>query len=645
MVFRLRIFPVIAARAEFIFLIDLAATAAAAKDRTLVAGFRSFNTFRASLTQRRDWRSAGAEQDLLCHQGDDQASFDGDCSIAGKTHCDSPKTNSAGYPLQVSRDSIVHFTKPVENTILDENGEMGRLSKRIMYTPQRYWFAFMLVFCLSAAYGCRTTSISRNQVSYQPTRSWENTGPVESPSLKVKLASHSPIQPSDVVVVDASLPLKLGTSDSDAAAETTSEQEGDSLEQRRLVERSIVAQSQSQKLPVEGYVSIALSRNPRISALKHRIASLSNRIPKARALPDPTLQETFWPFNGNALETAGGRAANQVGIAQQVPWPEKLKAKAAIACREVQVADAALRQEKLDITESVGLACIEIWFADQAIAVVDEFGELVKQLNEVSEAKYRSAAKGSGQQDVLRAQLEGDRLEDRRIQLLRQKQLAQADLAALLHDPQMPNPEVENPIQQGSLSTQLGDLIGLASSCNPSLAGIEAEIARDRAKQKLACLQQYPDFQLGANWLIVSDNNALSPVATGNDNFAFTFGMTLPVWRDKIRAGVAEAGHQTLSSANRLESRKDSIAGSLRRLVTRFDASTEQLRILEERIIPRTEDALEISLADYTGNRTDFLAVVDLYEERLMLELQRIALSRSQYGILIQIEALVGSKP
>ena len=395
-------------------------------------------------------------------------------------------------------------------------------------------------------------------------------------------------------------------------------------------------------LPVESYVSLAMSSNPKIAALKHRVAALSNRIPQARALPDPIMQETFWPFNGNALETAGGRAANQIGVSQQVPWPEKRRAKAAAACRQVQMAEAEVQQARLEVAEQVRLACVEIWFADEGLQIVEEFGSLVRQLNEVSEARYRSASKNSSQQDVIRARLESDRLEDRRIQLLRSKRVAQADLAALIHAPQMPAPEVNMGSIGKDSSGHIDELITLAAACNPSLAGLAAQIARDREKQRLACLQQYPDFQLGASWLIVSDNNALSPVATGNDNFGFTLGVTLPIWKDKIRAGVAEASHQTRSSALLLESEKDNIKAKIRRLVAQFDTFGEQKKILVERIIPRTEDALEISLTDYAGNRTDFLSVIDLYEERLLLEMQRLVLARSQHAAKIQLETVVG---
>ncbi len=404
-------------------------------------------------------------------------------------------------------------------------------------------------------------------------------------------------------------------------------------------------QTETSGRSIEDYVALALAANPKLTSMMHRVSALQQRVVLSRSLPDPAIHETFWPFNGNALETAGGRAASQLGVTQSIPWPKKLSAKAAIACREVQVAQSQLEDTRLAIIESVQLSCLEIWFADEAIQAVDDFGDLVKQLNDVSEAQYRSGRKNTGQLDVLRARIESDRLEDRAVQLLRQKKIAQADLAKLIHQPNNLNIELSANIPTSSTEQHIEELIGLAGSCNPSLQGLAHEIARDRERQRLACLQKYPDLQIGANWLIVSADDAVSPVATGNDNFGFTVGMTLPIWRDKINAGVAEAAHQTQGSVELLSSERDTIAAKLRRLVAQFDSLSEQQRILVERIIPRTEDALRLSFADYSGNRTDFPSVVEMYEERLTLELQRIRIQANIAGTIAQIERQVGCIP
>ena len=67
------------------------------------------------------------------------------------------------------------------------------------------------------------------------------------------------------------------------------------------------------------------------------------------------------------------------------------------------MAEAEVESAVRDITESVQLACYEIWFATQAIAISESNRELLKQLVAATEARYRA---GGSQQDVIRAELE-----------------------------------------------------------------------------------------------------------------------------------------------------------------------------------------------------------------------------------------------
>ncbi|GIW97131.1 MAG: hypothetical protein KatS3mg111_0464 [Pirellulaceae bacterium] len=215
-------------------------------------------------------------------------------------------------------------------------------------------------------------------------------------------------------------------------------------------------------------------------------------------------------------------------------------------------------------------------------------------------------------------------------------------LAALLSRPAGELPEVDFDLSPVSQLASLDELLQLAEQCNPELQGLVWQIARDRQKQRLACLQRYPDFQVGMNWLMVTQQDAISPVANGNDNFAFTVGMTLPIWRDKIRAGISEAAHQSASSIEMLDAERNLIGGKIRHLVAQADALADQYQIFEDKIIPRTEQTLEINLADYRGKRSEFFSVVETYRELLSFELQQLRLATSLSGTLIQIQRQVG---
>ncbi|MDV6030683.1 MAG: TolC family protein [Phycisphaera sp. RhM] len=392
--------------------------------------------------------------------------------------------------------------------------------------------------------------------------------------------------------------------------------------------------------PVEYFVGTALARHPKILAARQRVAAATNVIPQAKALPDPTFNNTFWPLHDNAIQTAAGRVANQMSVNQMVPFPDKLKTKAVIASREVQIAQTEVDAIAREITESVRLAYYEVWFATRAIDIVEETKDLVADLTDVAEARYRS---GGSQQDVLRAQLETDRLDEQLITLARQKLVAQADLATLLQQPVGILPEATDELGITDTPQQIEELIALAEQCNPKLRGLAWEIQRDRDKERLACLQQYPDFSVGLNWGLVSDNHdVLSPVANGNDQLSVSFGTTLPIWREKINAGIREAAHRRSSTTRRLEAERDELYGKIRRLIVQADALVEQRNIYEDRIIPRTEDTLKLSIADYRGKRTDFFTLIETYRELLMFETQLARIDATLAGTIAQLDRTVG---
>ncbi len=434
------------------------------------------------------------------------------------------------------------------------------------------------------------------------------------------------------------------TTDSETKYEVASDEEGAvndrSIELAEPLPMGVASNTEVTRQSVNYFVEIALANHPKILAARSRVAAASNVVPQARALPDPMLNNTFWPIQNQALQTAGGRVGHQFQLSQGVPWPQKLRTKAAIASREVQMAQAEVDRIEREITETVRLAYLEVWFATRAIAIIQESRNLIDDLTQVAEARYKT---GGTQQDVLRAQLEADRLDDQLVGLRKQQEQAQADIAALVQQPVALVPETEDDIGLLNVPQHLDELLGLAEQCSPELRALAWEIQRDREKQRLACLQKYPDFNLGLNYAIINDdNNVISPVANGHDNISFVVGFTLPIWREKINAGVREAGYRTSSASQRLDAERDVVQGKLRRLMVQADSLVEQEGIYKDRIIPRTEDTLKLSIADYRGKRADFFSLIETFRELLMFETQLARLDATLAGTIAQIDRTVG---
>ena len=394
-----------------------------------------------------------------------------------------------------------------------------------------------------------------------------------------------------------------------------------------------------ENVEIDDLVSVVMETHASLRAARERVQSAENRIPQASALPDPVLGNTYWPNRQRSLQTAGGRTVNQISLSQRVPWPKKLRSRAAVAAHEVEIGEANLKVLEQELAESTRLAYYDLWFIQRTIEIVETNRQLVADLIGVAEARYRT---GGSQQDVLRAQLETDKLDEQLIELRWEQENVRAELGALVGRPVTFVATAAVSLESSSVPLELEKLIRAAEQCNPTIHGLNAEIARDQGKNTLAELQTYPDFNLGLGWSFLSDDDVLSPVANGRDNFSITLGVTIPMWREKLDAEKKEAAHQYSSSVNRRQAEWDRIKGQLRRLVAAAVAAREQTVLFEDRLIPRTEQTLSIATAAYRTEQTDFYRLIDLYQELLTHQLHLARTKANLFAIFARIERSVG---
>ena len=327
-------------------------------------------------------------------------------------------------------------------------------------------------------------------------------------------------------------------------------------------------------------------------------------------------------------------------LTQRFPWLEKLDARGEVVRQEVQAALTEVATAELEAALAARTAWFEAWFADRAVEVTLRNRELLEQLSEVALARVRT---GGAQTDVLRTRLEIDRLDDRLLTLRRQRDLARADLAAVLRlPPGAALPTAEEDLPPLNAAAEVEALFATAQRCRPELKRIGWEIARDRAQRRVAYLAGKPDFTAGLGYAVVTEEDALAGNANGHDNVSVLFGLTLPIYRDKIRAGVAEAEQRIAADSRRFDAEQDDTLRAIRRLAFRLETLADQLDLLEDRILPRAEQTLEVSLADYRGERVGYAEVSNSYADILRLEIQQARLRADTGVALAELERAVG---
>lgn len=393
--------------------------------------------------------------------------------------------------------------------------------------------------------------------------------------------------------------------------------------------------------PVEDYVQYALTQNARIQAARSRIEAAANRVPQAASLEDPMLSVSGWPFYPNVPQTAAGRRTAEMMVSQQVPWFGKLSNRAAAAEAEANAARAQLAAAELETIEQVKRAYYQLHFVEQSIQVTQQSRDLLAQVLQIAETRYRTG--DTSQQDILRLQAELSGVDGDLVRLNQELATARAEIAQLLHiSPETPFQTLQE-LRPEEIPRDLQALYEQAVAARPELHALLAEIERDQRKLELAHLEYRPDFSFSLGWGEMTTNRALAPSADGRDSITTGMAVNLPIYRKRLDAGVREAEAQAVASAREYDAMRDQTLRSVKSLFAQAESQRELIRLFRESIIPATEQALEVSIREYQVGQTEFVQMIDNWRELLRLQIAHAQLEAQLRQTLASLARVVGT--
>ncbi|MEI8080109.1 MAG: TolC family protein, partial [bacterium] len=252
-------------------------------------------------------------------------------------------------------------------------------------------------------------------------------------------------------------------------------------------------------------------------------------------------------------------------------------------------------------------------------------------------AEARNAAGQATLQDVLRAQIEQERikamianLEDARAPVL-----AKFKAALGLAPDQSAPPVMATPFPSTPLNLDTNKLLAEALARNPELQGMTAEIRLAESGIKLARLTAVPDFTAGLEADLKMSPILLRPRAD----------MTLPIWRDKIAADLAAAQAGKRAATARLTAGQIALAVEFADLSYQISESGRNLQLFQTNLLPKAKQALEIARDAYRTGGVDFQTVQE--NQRLGLEFGLAAAeAREQHDrALAELSLVVLARP
>lgn len=379
----------------------------------------------------------------------------------------------------------------------------------------------------------------------------------------------------------------------------------------------------------------ALANNPFLRAAGRGLEVAVARISQAGALPDPVL--SYGVANeGRPLpfQTLGEAEFSEVyvGIMQDIPYPGKRALKEKIAREEAGASEWVLESAKRRVVAQVKETYYDLYAVHAARDVVNESQKLLESLERIAAARF-SVGQGT-QQDVLDAEIELSRLEERRSLLERERMVVEARLRSLLYRDTGALQGRPLALRVDELRYELPDLLRMARESSPALKDREYRIAAGEQALALARRERLPD--LGLNF-IYHNRGALDPY--------YTFGgiLTLPIYSGrKQQKGIEEATARLAEARHGRDAVEAEVNYEVATGHSMAKTSERVLRLYAEGILPQARLSLDSASAQYQVGRIDFLTLLTSWKRLLEHELSYHQQLAEHEKALARIEPHVG---
>ena len=385
-------------------------------------------------------------------------------------------------------------------------------------------------------------------------------------------------------------------------------------------------------------VKEALEKNPLLRSAHQEWQAALERVPQAKSLPDPMVSYSRF---GRSIETRLGPQRNKISLSQSIPFFGKLSLKGKIAERGAFVLEEQYNRARAEVILEVKVSYYTLYWLDNVIQISQEEKEVLKRLARIAQKKYETGQ--ANQQDVLKAQLEISKVEDKIMSLNQTRKAAASELNALLNrSPDFPVNTAKEP-EIYPFGDDVETLYQLAEEERPEMRKARRIIEMNEESLRLAKKNYYPDFKIMLDYVDIGGGTT-GQIEDGRDAWMGSIGINIPIWRGKLHAAEAEAVLQLKASQERYAEIKNETLSRVSSLHFEAKTAEDQINLYKYSLLPQAEQAFKASEVSYLAGKVDFLNLLDSERMALMVK-TGYHKAISDYGMsLARLERAVGKE-
>ena len=363
------------------------------------------------------------------------------------------------------------------------------------------------------------------------------------------------------------------------------------------------------------YLTYAALGNPGLEAAFNRWKAALERVPQVRSLPDPRFTYRYFI---QEVETRVGPQQQSFALAQTFPWLGKLALRGDVALAEAAAARQRYEAEKLRLFYRVKDAYYEYYYLARAIAVIREQRDLLTYLEQVARTRYRAAA--SRHPDVIRAQVELGKLDDRLRAAVALRGPVVARLNAAMGRPvQSPLPWPKS-VPHETVGATDGEILAWLREASPELKAMAHEAAKEKHGIELAKTDYLPDVTLGVELIDTDQAIAHRTPDSGKDPVVATVSVNVPIWFEKYRAHEREARARHLAALKAKADRENTLSAEVKMVLYKFRDADRKIDLYRHTLVPKARQSLRATQQAFRAGQAGFLDVMDA--ERVLLEFE-----------------------
>lgn len=429
---------------------------------------------------------------------------------------------------------------------------------------------------------------------------------------------------------------------------------------------STFSNAEQQTLSLDAAINSAIQNDPWLQGNRYRQDSIESMSIAVGTLPDPKISIGLANIAADSFDF-GQEAMTQfkVGISQKLPRGNSLVIKQQQLNLLASEYPFQREERKAKLKVMVSKIWLDVYQAQQSIVLIENDRGLFEQLADVAQASYASTIGKTRQQDIVRAQLELTRLDDRLTTLKQKKEVGLQKLSEwmsnFMKNDVMQSPKDSNMPPESFLLQDLSLMVTKEMPSvkklfpefvfskaeissqelyeylagHPSVIALEQRINASKSGIALAKQKYKPEWAINASYGYRDD----SPLGQSrSDLFSIGVSFDIPLFTGNRQDKQVQSA---ISNSSAIKTQKWQL---LRKMIASVQATRTQLLRLNQRqtlyrnkLIPQMHDQAEASLSAYTNDDGDFAEVIRSKIAELNATIDALAIDVERQKNIVQL--------